>query len=143
MDLQEQSALLRVLALMALADGSVESPEHQMVQRLFDEHFMGSFPVAWKNALADSIDLKTASLAIPKDLPPLIIKLSYLVISACGDERGFPINPAEVYAFNSLVNHLELTEDAKDLAIDAAKQELKASSTAWSKLKSELTKLFG
>ena len=98
MDLKEQSALLRILALMASADGSVGSQEQQMVHRHFDEHLMGSFPDAWEEALTDSMDLKTASLAIPVGMRPLTIKLSHMVISACGDERGFPIDTAEVYA---------------------------------------------
>ena len=50
MDLKEQSALLRILALMASADGSVGSQEQQMVQRHFDGHFLGSFPDAWEGA---------------------------------------------------------------------------------------------
>jgi len=143
MDLKGQSALLRILALMASADGSVGSQEQQMVQRHFDEHFLGSFPDAWEEALTDSMDLKTASLAIPVGMRPLTIKLSYMVISACGDERGFPIDPTEIYAFNALVNHMELTENDKELAVNAAKQELKASSAVWLKLKSQLTKHIG
>ena len=143
MDLKEQSALLRILALMASADGSVGSQEQQMVQRHFDEHLMGSFPDAWEEALTDSMDLKTASLAIPVGMRPLTIKLSYMVISACGDEKGFPIDPAEVYAFNALVNHMELTEEDKEFAMNAAKKELKASSAVWLKLKSQLIKHIG
>ena len=143
MDLKEQSALLRILALMASADGSVGSQEQQMVHRHFDEHLMGSFPDAWEEALTDSMDLKTASLAIPVGMRPLTIKLSYMVISACGDEKGFPIDPAEVYAFNALVNHMELTEEDKEFAMNAAKKELKASSAVWLKLKSQLIKHIG
>ena len=142
MNLQEQSALLRTLALMAMADGSVESQEQEMMQCLFDKHFLGSFPTAWRNALADSMDLRTAALAIPVEMRPVTIKLSYLVNAACGEERDFPINPAEVYSLNALVNHLELTEDEKENAINAAKQELKTSSAGWLILKSALTKLF-
>ena len=143
MDLKEQSALLRILALMASADGSVGSQEQQMVHRHFDEHLIGSFPDAWEEALTDSMDLKTASLAIPVGMRPLTIKLSYMVISACGDEKGFPIDPAEVYAFNALVNHMELTEEDKEFAMNAAKKELKASSAVWLKLKSQLIKHIG
>ena len=143
MDLKGQSALLRILALMASADGSVGSQEQQMVQRHFDGHFLGSFPDAWEEALTNSMDLKTASLAVPVGMRPLTIKLSYMVISACGDERGFPIDPTEIYAFNALVNHMELTENDKELAVNAAKQELKASSAIWLKLKSQLTKHIG
>lgn len=88
------------------------------------------------------MDLRTAALAIPVEMRPVTIKLSSLVNAACGEEREFPINPVEVYSLNALVNHLELTEDEKENAINAAKQELKTSSAGWLILKSALTKLF-
>ena len=61
-------------------------------------------------------DLKQAATAIPEHERPLALKLAYMLIAVCGKERGFPINPAELYAFNALVNHLELTEDQREPA---------------------------
>ena len=134
--------MLRVLALMAEADGVVASQEQQMARQLCDEHFGVSCPAAWQEALKSAMDLKTAASAIPENIRPLTLKLSYMVISACGEERGFPVNPQELYAFNALVNHLELTEDQRELAVKAAKRDLKATSNAWSRLRFRLAKAF-
>lgn len=142
MGTKEEAAILRVLALMAVADGVVASQEQHMAQRLCDEHFGVSCPAAWQEALRSPMDLKTAASAIPETMRSLTLKLSYMVISACGKERGFPVNPPELYAFNALVNHLELTEDQRELAVKAAKQDLKATSNTWSRLRFRLTKAF-
>ncbi|WP_156957634.1 hypothetical protein [Synechococcus sp. KORDI-52] len=142
MQTKEEAALLRILALMAGADGVVAFREQQMARQLWDEHFGVSGPAAWQEALTSAMDLKTAASAIPKNMRPLTLKLSYMVIAACGEERGFPVNPPELYAFNALVNHLELTEDQRELAVKAAKRDLKATSNIWSRLRFRLTKAF-
>ena len=54
-----------------------------------------------------------------------------------------PINPAELYAFNALVNHLELTEDQRELAVAAAKRELRSSSDLLGMLRTQLSQRFG
>ena len=88
-------------------------------------------------------DLKQAATAIPDHERPLTLKLAYMLISVCGKERGFPINPAELYAFNALVNHLELMEDQRELAVAAAKRELTSSSDLWGMLRIQLSQHFG
>ena len=137
------TAMLRVLALMAEADGSVDPEEQQMMQRICDVHFQGYGSTDWQDATTSALDLKQAAKAIPERERPLTLKLAYMLISACGKERGFPINPAELYAFNSLVNHLEMTEDQRELAIAAAKKELRSSSDLWGMLRTQLSHHFG
>jgi hypothetical protein len=88
-------------------------------------------------------DLKTAATAIPINERQSTLELAYLLISACGDEQGFPINPAELYAFNGLVNHFDLPEDQKESSITAAKQLLKTQSDAWAILLCKFSKSFG
>ena len=136
-------AILRVLALMAEADGSVDPEEQQMLQRICDEHFQGNGSTGWRDAMTSALDLKQAATSIPEHERPLTLKLAYMLISACGKERGFPINPAELYAFNALVNHLELTEDQRELAVSAAKRELRSSSDFWGMLRTQLSQHFG
>ena len=135
--------MLRVLVLMAEADGSVDPEEQQMLQRICDEHFQGHGSTCWRDAMTSGLDLKQAATSIPEHARPLTLKLAYMLISACGKERGFPINPAELYAFNALVNHLELTEDQRELAVSAAKRELRSSSDLWGMLRTQLSQHFG
>ena len=135
--------MLRVLVLMAEADGSVDPEEQQMLQSICDDHVQGHGSTEWRDAMTSPLDLKQAATAIPEHERPLTLKLAYMLISACGKERGFPINPAELYAFNALVNHLELTEEQRELAVAAAKRELRGSTDLWSMLRTQLSQHFG
>ena len=114
-----------------------------MLQRICEEHLEGSHSHAWHDAASSAIDLKTAATAIPISERQATLELAYLLISASGDEQGFPINPAELYAFNALVNHFDLTEDQKERSITAAKQRLNTRSDVWAILRCKLSKTFG
>ena len=135
--------MLRVLVLMAGADGSVDLEEQQMLERICDDHVKAHSPTGWRDAMTSAWDLKQAATAIPDHERPLTLKLAYVLISVCGKQRGFPINPAELYAFNALVNHLELMEDQRELAVAAAKRELTSSSDLWGMLRIQLSQHFG
>jgi len=103
----------------------------------------GSGLASWHDALNSQMDLKSAATAIPQRERSLMLKLAYMLISACGEERGFPINPAELYALNALVNHLELTEEQRERAVAIAKMDLGRSCDPWSLLRTQLRKHFG
>ena len=137
------AAILRVLVLMAEADGNIASKELQRLQTICDEYFDGNGSVSWHNALSSVVDLRSAATSIPESKRPLTLKLAYTLISACGEEQGFPINPEELYAFNALLNHLELTEDQREQAVAAAKRDLRGEPDRWSMLRFQFTKLFG
>ena len=143
MDIGSNAALLRVLVLMAKADGVIAPEEQTMLQRICEEHLEGSLSHAWHDVASTAIDLKTAATAIPISERQSTLELAYLLISASGDEQGFPINPAELYAFNALVNHFDLTEDQKERSITAAKQRLNTRSDVWAILRWKLSKTFG
>lgn len=143
MDIGLNAALLRVLVLMAKADGVIAPEEQTMLQRICEEHLEGSHSHVWHDVASSAIDLKTAATAIPISERQSTLELAYLLISACGDEQGFPINPAELYAFNALVNHFDLTEDQKERSITAAKQRLNTRSDVWAILRCKLSKTFG
>lgn len=143
MEATTEAAMLRVLVLMAEADGFIASEEQNMLQDICNQHFRGSSSDGWRVALSSEMDLKRAATAIADSERPLTLKLAYMLISACGEERGFPINPAELYAFNALVNHLELTEDQREQAVTAAKRDLNNSPDPWSMLRTQFSKHFG
>ena len=128
---------------MAKADGVIAPEEQTMLQRICEEHLEGSHSHAWRDVASSAIDLKTAATAIPISERQSTLELAYLLISASGDEQGFPINPAELYAFNALVNHFDLTEDQKERSVTAAKQRLRARSDVWTMLRCKLSKPFG
>ena len=143
MESTTEAVMLRVLVLMAEADGEIALQEQQMLQNICNEHFSASGLDSWHEALTSQMDLKRAATAIPQRERSLMLKLAYMLISACGEERGFPINPAELYAFNALVNHLELTEEQRERAVAVAKTDLGRSSDPWSMLRTQFSKHFG
>lgn len=143
MEISSDLALLRVLVLLAEADGAIAPEEQTMLQRICEEHLPSTNSNAWRDVASSATDLKAAATAIPISERQATLELAYLVISACGDERGFPINPAELYAFNALVNHFDLTEDQKQRSITAAKQRLRTRSDVWTMLRCKLSKPFG
>ena len=143
MDIGSNAALLRVLVLMAKADGVIAPEEQTMLQSICEEHLEGSLSHALHDVASSAIDLKTAATAIPISERQSNLELAYLLISASGDEQGFPVNPAELYAFNALVNHFDLTEDQKERSITAAKQRLNTRSDVWAMLRCKLSKTFG
>ena len=114
-----------------------------MLERICDDHVKAHSPTGWRDAMTSAWDLKQAATALPDHERPLTLKLAYVLISVCGKQRGFPINPAELYAFNALVNHLELMEDQRELAVAAAKRELTSSSDLWGMLRIQLSQHFG
>ena len=141
MALIDEEAILRVLMLMAMADGFVASKEGTMLDQICTEHFGSTNPEIRRKALANTMDLKTSAAAIPEEQRLITVELAYMLISANGEERGFPINSAELYTFNALVNHLGLTEDQKDEAVAAAKKRLKSKTDGWSILRSRFRSL--
>ena len=143
MDIGSNASLLKVLVLMAKADGVIAPEEQTMLQRICEEHLEGSHSHVWHDVASSAIDLKTATTALPISERQSTFERAYLLISACGDEQGFPINPAELYAFNALVNHFDLTEDQKERSITAAKQRLNTRSDVWAILRCKLSKTFG
>ena len=143
MALIDNEAVLEVLVLMAMADGSVAAEEETMLDQICIEHFGSTTSEIWTKALANTMDLKTSAAAIPEEKRLITVELAYMLISASGEERGFPINSAELYSFNALVNHLGLTEDQKDEAVSAAKKRLTSKTDGWSILRSRLKSLFG
>ena len=128
---------------MAKADAVIAPEEQTMLQRICEEHLEGSLSHAWHDVASTTIDLKTAATAITISERQSTLELAYLLISASGDEQGFPINPAELYAFNALVNHFDRTEDQKERSITAAKQRLNTRSDVWAILRWKLSKTFG
>ena len=65
MDIGLNAALLRVLVLMAKADGVIAPEEQTILQRICEVHLEGSHSHAWRDVASSAIDLKTATTAIP------------------------------------------------------------------------------
>lgn len=130
-DLRSSGALLRVLALMAMADGLLAAEEQSMLEKLGTQYLQQSELDSWDRAFQHPMDLKQVAREIDIADRPLTAKLAYMVLCSSREDYGFPVNAAERQAFDQLIQTLELTELQKDQAIQDATRELARTPGFW------------
>ena len=126
LDVRSSGAVLRMLALMAMADGVLATEEQVMLDRLGKQYLKQSELESWDQAFPNPMDLRQVAKDIAITDRPLAAKLAYMVLSSSREDYGFAVNPAERQAFDHLAKNLELTELQKDQAIEEATRELTA-----------------
>ena len=131
MDLRSSGAILRILVLMAMADGVLASEEKSMLDRLGSAYLKQSELESWDQAFQNPMDLEHVAREISIADRPVTAKLAYMVISASREDYGFPVNSAERQAFEQLIRTLELTDPQKDQAIQEATRELARQPGFW------------
>ena len=115
LDLRSSGAILRILVLIAMADGVLAPEETSMLDR----------------AYLKQCELEKLESGVSEPNGPLTAKLAYMVISASREDYGFPVNSAERQAFDQLTQTLELTDLQKDQAIQEATRELARQPGFW------------
>ena len=131
MDLRSSGAILRILVLMAMADGVLAPEEKSMLDRLGSAYLKQSELESWDQAFQNPMDLEHVAREISIADRPVTAKLAYMVISASQEDYGFPVNSAERQAFEQLIRTLELTDPQKDQAIQEATRELARQPGFW------------
>ena len=131
MDLRSSGAILRILVLMAMADGVLAPEEKSMLDRLGSAYLKQSELESWDQAFQNPMDLEHVAREISIADRPVTAKLAYMVISASREDYGFPVNSAERQAFEQLIRTLELTDPQKDQAIQEATRELARQPGFW------------
>ena len=131
LDLRSSGAILRILVLMAMADGVLAPEEKSMLDRLGSAYLKQSELESWDQAFQSPMDLEHVAREISIADRPLAAKLAYMVISASREDYGFPVNSAERRAFEQLSLTLGLTDLQKDQAIQEATRELARQPGFW------------
>ena len=142
LDLRSSGAILRILVLMAMADGVLASEETAMLERLGRGYLRQSELKSWDRAFENPMDLEQVARNVAIADRPVAAKLAYMVISATREDFGFPVNTAERQAFDQLVQALELTELQKDQAIQDATRELARQPGFWDVLMNTFSNQF-
>jgi len=124
LNLRSSGAILRILVLMAMADGVLAPEEKSMLDRLGSAYLKQSELERWDQAFENPMDLEHVAGEISVADRPLAARLAYMVISASREDYGFPVNSAERQAFERLIRTLELTDLQTDQAIQEATREL-------------------
>jgi len=122
---------LRILALMAMADGVLAPEEESMLDRLGKAYLQQSELESWDRAFENPMDLEQVARNVAIADRPLAAKLAYMVVSASREDFGFPVNAAERQAFDLLAQSLELSELQTDQAVQDATRELASRPGFW------------
>ena len=130
-DNRSAAPLLRILMLMAVADGVLATEEKSMLDKLSKEYLNHSEVNSWESVFSDSMDLEHVAQTIAAADRPLAAKLAYMVISSSREDYCFPVNSAERKAFDRLTHAFELTELQKDQAMKEAIHELGQQAGFW------------
>ena len=142
LDLRSSGAILRLLVLMAMADGVLATEETSMLDRLGSAYLRQSELKSWDRAFEDPMDLEQVARDVAIADRPLAAKLAYMVISATREDFGFAVNAAERQAFDHLAEVLELTDIQKDQAIQDATRELARQPGFWDVLSNTFSNQF-
>ena len=122
---------MRILALMAMADGVLAPEEESMLDRLGKAYLQQSELESWDRAFENPMDLEQVARNVAIADRPLAAKLAYMVVSASREDFGFPVNAAERQAFDLLAQSLELSELQTDQAVQDATRELASRPGFW------------
>ena len=131
LDIPLSGAVLRILQLMALADGIVAAEEEAMLQKICNQYFGKMDVSSWDQVFQDPSDLKQVAAEVAISDRPLTAQLAYMVLSACREDYSFPVNAAEHRTFDQLTEYLELSEHQKNEAILAATREMTRGPGFW------------
>ena len=131
MEMRSSGAVLRVLQMMAMADGIVAPEEEGMLMRIGERYLSEVDVSSWNQVFQDPMDLQQVAAQVAIADRPLTAQLAYMVLSACREAYSFPVNVAERRIFDQLTDYLDLSEDQKNAAIDAANRELARGPGFW------------
>ena len=132
MDLQSSGALLRILNLVAMADGECSPEEQHLLQSLTKQHKLQAQTLAWLDDLEDPSDVAALAAKIAPEPHSLTMKIATMVasISRGRNENSF-INPQEDDLLRTLGASLSLTAEAMAKARDEAEEQLCQQPTLW------------
>ena len=132
MDIRSSGAILRILNIIALADGYLSPNEELLLQSLEKQHRLRAKVVSWEDELEDPQSISCLAKLIAFDYHMLAMRTAVMVASVCrgGEEDSF-ICEAEERLLNELAGALSLhADDVKQAREDAAK-ELNKQPSLW------------
>jgi hypothetical protein len=132
MDLQSSGALLRILNLVAMADGECSPDEEHLLASLTKQHKLQAQTLAWLDDLGNANDVAALAAKIAPEYHPLTMKTATMVasISRRRNENSF-INPQEDDLLRALGAALSLTTEAMAKARDDAEEQLCQQPSLW------------
>ena len=132
MDTQSSGAILRILNLVALADGYLSPQEESLMDSLAEQHKLQAKFISWEDSVDDPNKLESLALKIGEDDRLLAMKTAYMVakVSRHQDEDHY-INAEEEEILVKLAKALNLSADDVDSAKREAECDLEKQPNMW------------
>lgn len=114
-DLRSAGIILRLLNLVALADGRLSLAEENLLDSLIQQYKLQAKVLSWEDDLNDPNNPEQLASLIPETLRPLTLRLAVMVAQVCRDtHEDQAICPSERQLLSQL---------AKALGLDQAQQQ--------------------
>jgi hypothetical protein len=132
MDIRSSGAILKILNIIAMADGYLSPNEELLLQSLEKQYKLQAKLVAWEDELEDRQSIASLAKLIATDYHMLAMRTAVMVASVCrGSDDDESICPAEEQLIDELANALSLHPDDVELARQAAAKELNKQPSLW------------
>lgn len=125
--------ILRILNLMALADGSVSPEEENMLEGLLDRYRLHNKLSSWESDFENSNDVaELATAIVTNEDRCLAVKLAYMVAAVSkNSEDEAAINPDESEFYRQLIENLGLPQTTIEILEQEADVELAKQPNLW------------
>ena len=126
MDLQSAGVILRILNLVALADGGVSLEEENLLDSLSKQYKLQAKIINWEDQLSDPSCIEELAALINPEQRELAMKTAVMVASASRQQQDDEfICEQEREILSRLATGLELSPDQLQTIENAAAEEIK------------------
>ena len=132
MDIQSSGALLKVLNLVAMADGHISAEEESLLELLTTQYKLQAKIIAWQDDLDQPTSILSLALKISSEYHQLAYKTAIMVasISRADGEDDF-VCTEEQKLLSNLAAAFELSLEQIEAIRHQAVQELKKQPNLW------------
>lgn len=132
MDIRSSGALLKILNLVAMADGHLSLEEEHLLDSLAKQHKLQAKIIAWEDELENPNSITCLAQVISSEYHQVAIKTSFMVASiARADQEDDYICQAEEVLLSELVGALSLPPEDVEKAKQDAASELNKQPSLW------------
>jgi uncharacterized membrane protein YebE (DUF533 family) len=131
-DLRSAGVILRLLNLVALADGTLSLTEENLLDSLIQQYRLQAKVVSWEDDLDDPGNIEQLASLIPEPLRPLTLRLAVMVASVCSsNHEESAICLAERKLLCQLAEALDLDQERQQQIEQEAGEALKKQASLW------------
>lgn len=132
MDAQSSGAILKILNLIAMADGFLSPNEEDLLDSLIKQHQLQARTISWEDKLDNSADIGSVAALVGEEHRPLAMKTACMVagVSRLNNVDQF-ICVEESVLLTALATSFGLTSDQLEAVSAEALQELEKGPSLW------------